>query len=100
MLSVNSLINFNTQVFEAFLRSTFKGLPGEGKITSGDYYLLDSKIHGLIISKAHWERVVFPGRKISMSVVIKTLSGNEGNCPTPGCAGKSARAPNQHNTLW
>lgn len=93
-------MKFNVQVFEAFLKSNFKGLPGEGKIISGDYYLLDSNIRGLIINKAHWERLVFPGRKVSMSILIKALSRDERTCPRPGCAGKSASAADQQTVLW
>lgn len=66
----------------------------------GDYYLLCSNIRGLVINKEHWEREIFPGSKVSMSITIKTLFGNEGTCPRPGCTGKSGKIHDQQILSW
>ena len=75
-------------VFESMLRSEFRGLPGEGKVLAGDHILMNSVIHGLESDKDAWERSVFPGTKLKMSVIMKALRANDrSSCLRPGCSG-------------
>ena len=74
-------------VFESMLRCEFKDLPGEQKVRGGDYVLMDSQVQGVTIRKEAWQRMVFPGTKIMMSVVLETFQVVGGLCPRPNCPG-------------
>ena len=74
-------------VFDSMLRCEFKGLPGEQKVIGGDYVLLDRRVDGVTIGKEAWQRMVFPGTKIKMSVVLETFEVVGGFCPRPNCPG-------------
>ena len=74
-------------VFESMLRCEFKDLPGEQKVRGGDYVLMDSQVQGVTIGKETWQRMVFPGTKIKMSVVLETFQVVGGMCPRPNCPG-------------
>ena len=74
-------------VFDSMLRCEFKGFPGEQKVIGGDYILLDNQVHGVTIGKEAWQRMVFPGTKIKMSVVLETFEVVGGFCPRPNCPG-------------
>ena len=89
-------------VFDSMLRCEFKGLPGEQKVTGGDYVLIDSQVQGTTIRKEAWQRMVFPGTKIKMSVVLETFQVVGGFCPRPNCPGTveiSAKNPVVHCPL-
>ena len=64
-------------VFESMLRCEFRGLPGEKKVLAGDHILMNSVIHGLEIDKDAWERSVFSGSKLKISVTMKALRAND-----------------------
>ena len=74
-------------VFESMLRCEFKDLPGEQKVRGGDYVLMDSQVQGVTFRKEAWQRMVFPGTKIKMSVVLETFQVVGGFCPRPNCPG-------------
>ena len=74
-------------VFDSMLRCEFKDLPGEQKVAGGDYVLMDSQVQGVTIGKEAWQRMVFPGTKIKMSVVLETFQVVGGFCPRPNCPG-------------
>ena len=74
-------------VFDSMLRCEFRGLPGEQKVIGGDYDLLDNQVHGVTIGKEAWQRMVFPGTKIKMSVILETFEVVGGFCPRPNCPG-------------
>ena len=86
-------------VFDSMLRCEFKDLPGEQKVIGGDYVLMDSQVQGVTIGKKAWQRMVFPGTKIKMSVVLETFEVVGGFCPRPNCPGTveiSAKNPVVH----
>ena len=89
-------------VFDSMLRCEFKGLPGEEKVTGGDYVLIESQVQGTTIRMEAWQRMVFPGTKIKMSVVLETFHVFGGFCPRPNCPGTveiSAKNPVVHCPL-
>jgi hypothetical protein len=71
-------------VFEAMLKCQFKGLPGEKLVGNGQYHLLDTKRKELVIDRSKWERSVFPGADISMSMIILGMLFDNGSCPKCG----------------
>ena len=75
-------------VFDSMLRCEFKGLPGEQKVIGGNYVLMNSQLHGVTIGKESWQRMVFPGTEIKMSVVLETFEVVGGFCPRPNCPGE------------
>lgn len=74
-------------VFDSMLRCEFKGLPGEWKVRTGDYVLMDGQVQGVTISKEAWQRMVFPGTHIKMSIVLRAFRVLGGFCPRPQCPG-------------
>ena len=74
-------------VFNSMLRCEFKGLPGERKVCTGDYVLMDSQKQGVTFKKEAWPLMVFPVTKIKMSVVLETFHVVGGFCPRPNCPG-------------
>ena len=84
-LAYNSFRHWD--VFESMLRCEFEGFPGEEKVRRGDYILMDSQVQGVTIGKEAWQRMVFPGTKIKMSVILETFEVVGGFCPRPNCPG-------------
>jgi hypothetical protein len=78
-------------IFEAMLRCKFKQLPGEKLVEQGRYHLLDTKRKGLAIDRSRWERSVFPGAGISMSMIILGMLFNQGSCPRVTCGARNAQ---------
>jgi hypothetical protein len=73
------------QTFEVLLRAEFKDVPGQLKVMEGEYYLIDAKKDGLLIKKDDWNRFVFPGSSITMSMIISQMRWQGGLCPRPSC---------------
>ncbi|KIX92484.1 uncharacterized protein Z520_11804 [Fonsecaea multimorphosa CBS 102226] len=73
------------ETFEGMLRAEFKGVPGEAKVSEGQYHLIDTKGAGAIIRKEDWHRTVFPGSSVTMSVIISQIRWQGGLCPRPSC---------------
>lgn len=68
------------EVMEPVLKLTFKDLPGEKRVLSGQYHVLNSKRKGFIIDKNRWDRSVFPGSELYMSMIITTRVIQDGEC--------------------
>ena len=68
-------------IFESRLHCEFRGLPGEQKVLQGSYVLLNSTVADMQISKEAWERTVFPGTKVKMSVIMEDLRRYKFSCP-------------------
>ena len=75
------------EVFEAMLRSTFKGKPGANVVLGGQYHILNAVNHSLI-PREKWGDKVFPGTKIVMSAIFASLEVSPGFCPRVGCEGR------------
>lgn len=67
------------------LETQFENCPGEGKVLDGDYYIMHAKFSGNPIKEADWEKSVFPGAEIVMSVLVKDVKPQVGYCPRSGC---------------
>ncbi|KAL8718286.1 MAG: hypothetical protein Q9225_004564, partial [Loekoesia sp. 1 TL-2023] len=74
------------QPFEGLLKAQFKGLPGEDKISTGQYHIIDPMRHGSIVKQEDWTRSVFPGTTISMSILLSSLRRAGQRCPRPKCS--------------
>jgi hypothetical protein len=90
-----NLIERNTklklQIFNAFLETQFKGVPGEETVLKGQYLILNVKLDTDPIRADEWALTVFPGSNLIMSVLIdQSASGKgsaEGHCPKAICRG-------------
>jgi len=88
-------------IFEAMLRCEFKQLPGEKLVAQGRYHLLNAKRKDLVIDQSRWERSVFPGASISMSMVILDMLFNKGSCPRVACGAQNAQLSTESTfVIW
>ena len=78
------------EVFESMLKCEFKQKPGEQRVIQGQYHLLKGSTKDLIIDRLKWERAVFPGSNISMSMVIAGMVFQEGLCPRYTCGTRNS----------
>jgi hypothetical protein len=88
VLSVLSAsVRFNSidaiQTFEGLLRAEFKDVPGQLKVMGGEYHLIDAKKDGLLIKQDDWNKFIFPGSSITMSMIISQMRWQGGLCPRP-----------------
>jgi hypothetical protein len=77
----------NKKTFNAFLRARFEGVPGEMRVSRGQYLILDANSEKEIISDEEWPRRVFPNSRLVMSIFTRMLarSTKEVSCPRPKC---------------
>jgi len=89
--SVQRNTKLHFQIFNAFLETHFRGVPGEENVLSGQYFILDAKLNTNPIREDEWAFTVFPGSNLIMSVVIDQLASGkdstEGCCPKSACRG-------------
>jgi hypothetical protein len=87
------------QIFDAFLPTRFEGVPGEMRVSRGQYLILDANSEQEIISDEEWSRRVFPNSQLVMSIFTRMLarSTKEVSCPRPECGweGQIERARNR-----
>lgn len=81
------------------LETLFENCPGEGKVLDGDYYMMYAKFSGNPIKEADWEKSVFPGAEIVMSVLVKNVKTKVGHCPRLGCGARHTWQSNS-KMLW
>ena len=76
-------------MFNSFLETQFKGLPGEQKVLQRQYLILNAKSGDEPISEEEWARTAFPGSILIMSIVVDRLlsKAGENSCPRVGCSG-------------
>ena len=67
-------------IFAAMLKHTFRGLPGEEYVSQNRYYLRRSGRDHRRIRPGTWDKNVFPGTKVQMSIQVP------GNQHTKSCA--------------
>lgn len=81
----------------------FKDRPGERKILSGRYLIMNAKVPGETISKDDWNLVVHPGAQLQMSIVLVRSYSEIHSCPRPGCMGAtvdvSTQLPSKGSTV-
>ncbi|KAL9618414.1 MAG: hypothetical protein Q9160_006855 [Pyrenula sp. 1 TL-2023] len=72
--------------FEGLLKADFRGLSAEAQVLSGSYHLIDEKRKHTLISPEAWSQSIFPGARVSMSVILSALTASDGICPRQGCS--------------
>lgn len=75
------------QVFNSFLKTQFKGVPGEEQVLEKQYLILQAD--GNRIDQEEWAITVFPGSSLVMSVLMDRVAPwvDENRCPRSGCSG-------------
>ncbi|KAI9727065.1 MAG: hypothetical protein M1834_008533 [Cirrosporium novae-zelandiae] len=86
-------------LFEGLLRAEFKNAPGFNQVVQGQYHLLNVKQLDSIIDKEEWDRRIFPGSEITMSIILSRLQSRPGVCPRSSCGHKFERMENNKNLL-
>ena len=87
------------QIFEALLRHEFRNFPGELNVRQGQFYIVNSNRRSLTVPKDEWERYIFPGTNIEMSMVV-SKSQMDDKCPRPGCQGRNTRNAGSNIVTW
>jgi len=82
-------------IFEAMLRCKFKELPGEKLVAKGQYHILDMRRKHVVIDRSKWQRSVFPGVDITMSMAILGILFERGACPRVACGTPNAQYPSE-----
>lgn len=78
--------------FETFLHHQFEGLPGERRVLAGHYMVVDSSLDNSLITRQDWTQMVFPGKRIAMSMLVEQLQERiKDSCPRSGCSGSLRR---------
>ncbi|KAL8639087.1 MAG: hypothetical protein Q9226_008918, partial [Calogaya cf. arnoldii] len=85
--------------FEAFLQVQFKEKPGEDKVRSGGFHIIDTGNRGFIINKERWTQSIERGTTLGMSMIVSHVQWREGHCARPDCPGVVASIDDQPGTL-
>jgi len=91
------------EVFDSFLRTEFRDLPGEEKVQAGNYLIWDALSGYEPLDERGWRARVFPGSQLSMSMLIELLvpSASGSECLRIGCRGTAKSQPGRDNfTKW
>jgi len=89
-------------VFRAFLRTEFRGLPGEQQVLTKQYTIMDTRNDDVSIEDDAWGVVVFPGATLVMTVLVEILMANRktaANCPRLTCTGQGRLQQTQSRFL-
>jgi hypothetical protein len=73
------------------LEKEFEGFPGEEKVRRGDFRIVNAQSYNRILTERNWEKSVFPGSEIVMSVLMESLTVRHDRCFRDGCNGKLDR---------
>ncbi|KAH8661518.1 hypothetical protein BGZ60DRAFT_517255 [Tricladium varicosporioides] len=76
-------------IFESMLKCQFKNLPGERRVLNRQFHILNTRNPNFFIDETKWERSIFPGSQITMSMVMYGLLFHAGKCPRPGCGAEN-----------
>ena len=87
------------QIFDSFLCHEFKDLPGELNVRQGQFHMVDRNRRSLIIAKDEWEKYIFPGTNVEMSMIV-SKSQIADRCPRPGCDGRNRRSAGSDIVTW
>ncbi|KAH8742784.1 hypothetical protein BGZ57DRAFT_382080 [Hyaloscypha finlandica] len=68
-----------------YLQMEFRDLPGERLVNEGQYYIMDARSNGRSITDTEWERYVFPGAHVMMSMIVTSFLRGKGMCSRPNC---------------
>lgn len=94
------------EIFESMLRCVFKNLPGERHVLRNRYHLLSPGQENRLIYQSSWDRRVFPGADVKMSITSELVQPQL-TCPRTGCntqntQGYNENAPEGHeiSAIW
>lgn len=59
----------------------FKGLPGERSVSKGHYHFMDERRGWAVVDKDQWTQNIFPGSRLSMSIILAELHASSAQCP-------------------
>jgi hypothetical protein len=68
-------------IFEAMLKTHFKGMPGNSKILRRQYTLMCPRLPAQRLVAASWSQHVFPGMTVFMAVDVKVPDVHDARCP-------------------
>ena len=60
---------------------------------------MNADLRGRVLGKDDWNRLVFPGTKLQMSIVVSTVLLDD-RCVYPWCRGFSPRVQTSKWTTW
>jgi len=67
------------------LRKAFGGCPGEAKVNRGAYRILNELFYNRQLTRKDWQQSVSPGSRLTMSIEMEIISGDEETCPRKEC---------------
>lgn len=73
-------------IFAAMLKLTFRGLPGEEYVSQNRYYLRRSGHDHRRIRPGTWDKNIFPGTKVQMSIQVPGSQHTKMSCACCGCS--------------
>jgi hypothetical protein len=92
------------EVFKAFLKTEFEGLPGQSQVLQTRYKIADLRSLETTISEQDWKSTVFPGANLVMFILVNIDEDTVPtliDCPRPGCEGRGERQGGQkHFLTW
>lgn len=90
-------------VFNAFLGTEFRGLPGERYVLEKQYAILDVRRGEKAIGEDEWALNVFPGAILAMSALVEPTyaqMNDATHCPRPNCHGKGRAQDQRLSLTW
>ena len=76
---------YTLKMLVTYLQMEFRGLLGEHLVNDGQYYIMDARSSGRSITASEWERYVFPGAHVIMSMIVNRFLRGKGLCSRPNC---------------
>ena len=64
------------------IRHQTPGIPGRRKIMQREYTITDEDVDGPLIEESNWGKVIRPGMRISLNMILQATSwNNKQRCP-------------------
>ena len=76
------------EIFEGMLQAEFRNIPGSRRVREELYDISVNSFWGTRIEKDEWSKRVFPGSKVSMSMLAAVPFRKGNRCPRPLCIGQ------------
>jgi hypothetical protein len=79
------------RIFKSMLECAFENMPGQEKVFSRHYRIMNARFQENFVDKLNWEQSIFPGAQFVMSVNINRVKIRLGHCPRVQCSGLTRR---------
>jgi hypothetical protein len=91
-----------SKVFEAMLRARFHEFPGEQRVQTGKYEIRDEADAGRSLEKDTWAKLLFPGMRVTMNMVIeRQIDGDQAyRCPRSDCNMLNVKEEDSTGVHW